>query len=325
MTLLCRTAANLYWAGRHLERAEALARVVREHTALMVDLPTRVPLGWDALLAIPGTPGVTTIGNDERAVMQRLLADLTNPSSLAATLGHARENLRTTRPVLPRGTWRIVNELTGAVRDGIDSGVRRSGRDAFCERIIASCQRLDGFLAGGMSRDETWNFYRLGVAVERTDMVTRVLDVRAGALVGGGDDLGRDGLYRDAQWMSLLRSLDALQMYRRTTGAMIEPRRVLRFVLHDGRFPRSLRFGLDRIDRLTADLPPAPPVRAATDGARATLEAATTEPETAEALSAFADRLQTDLIVLDGALDTAYFTGAEVVDPEGGDLVDSGP
>lgn len=325
MTLLCRTAADLYWAGRHLERAEALARVVREHTALMVDLPTRVPLGWDALLAIPGAPGVSSVGNDERAVMHALLADPANPSSLLATLTNARENLRTTRPVLPRGTWRILNELVTAARDGVDGGVRRAGRDAFCERVIAACQRLDGFLAGGMSRDETWAFYRLGVAVERTDMVTRVLDVRAGALVEGGTALERDGLYRDAQWMSLLRSLDALQMYRRTTGAMIEPQRVLRFVLHDERFPRSLRYGLDRVDRLVDDLPPSAPVRDAALRARATLQAASPEPTTSSELSAFADRLQQDLITIDGAVTVAYFLGAEVVDPTGDDLVDSGP
>ena len=54
MSLLCRTAENLYWMGRYLERAESLTRLVREHTVLITDLPVSTGVKWDSLLAIPG-------------------------------------------------------------------------------------------------------------------------------------------------------------------------------------------------------------------------------------------------------------------------------
>ena len=52
--LLSRVAENLYWAGRYLERAEDTARIVREHTNLIIDLPLRAPVTWEPLLAVVG-------------------------------------------------------------------------------------------------------------------------------------------------------------------------------------------------------------------------------------------------------------------------------
>lgn len=309
MTLLCRTAENLYWAGRYLERAEALTRVVREHTALIVDLPTTVPLGWDPLLAIPGEIGdfwTRYPRADELAVMTYLLADQDNPSSLVSSLHAARENLRTTRAVLPRGTWRILNELVMYVTQGIDVGVRRGGRYNYCERVIAGCQRLYGFLAGGMCRDATWDFYQLGIQIERADMTARVLDVRAGGLVEVGD-ASAAAIYRDSQWLSLLRALDGLQMYRRSTGAMIEPARVVAFVLDDPHFPRSIRFCLDEIDRALKVLPPAGDTLELSQNVRLLLSQATETSWTGDALHRFADVVQQALVTVDGALSDAYF------------------
>ena len=53
--LLSRVAEDLYWAARYLERAEDTARIVREHTNLIVDLPRRSPLTWEPLLALTGS------------------------------------------------------------------------------------------------------------------------------------------------------------------------------------------------------------------------------------------------------------------------------
>ena len=55
LMLLSRVAENLYWSARYLERAEDTARIVREHTNLLVDLPDDgAPVTWEPLLAIIG-------------------------------------------------------------------------------------------------------------------------------------------------------------------------------------------------------------------------------------------------------------------------------
>ena len=256
MSLLCRTAEHLYWFGRYLERAESVTRLVREHTVLITDLPVSTGVKWDSLLAIPGEAESFHQRFDsgtEANVMAFLLADATNPSSLLWSLRWARENLRTTRAAMPRGTWRLLNELLQYVDAEVEAGCRRGHRMEFCERVVAGCQRLTGFLVGSMGRDPAWDFYQLGMLAERADMTSRVLDVRAGALVGIDGDT--EGSFSDSQWVSLLRSLDGLQLYRRVTRALVEGDRVVRFVLTERQFPRSVGACFAGIGDLLAVLP----------------------------------------------------------------------
>ena len=96
------------------------------------------------------------------------------------------------------------------------------------------CQRIVGILAGTMSRDAAYSMLRLGRNIERADMTTRVLDVRAGSLIGGV------GAFDDIQWLGVLQSLSALQMYRRATRAPLDSDSVVRFCLQSREFPRSV-------------------------------------------------------------------------------------
>lgn len=322
MTLLCRTAEHLYWMGRYLERAESLTRLVREHTALITDLPVSAGLGWDALLAIPGETGPFFERYDvadEANVMTYLLADQKNPSSLVWSLRWARENLRTTRATMPRGTWRILNELAQYVSSSVELGCLRGRRHEFCERVVGGCQRLSGFLAGSMGRDPAWDFYQLGVLLERADMSSRLLDVRAGALVSLGDD--NEAAFRDSQWVSLLRSLDGLQLYRRVTRSLIEGDRVVRFVLGERQFPRSVSSCLQSMGTLLTALPDVAGAERARDAAAEALQRIDELPATGwthASLHRQADDIQLTLAGLDRIIVAAYFRleGA-VDDPDG--------
>lgn len=311
MTLLCRTAENLYWMGRYLERAESLTRLVREHTALITDLPVSSGVGWDCLLAIPGETGpffdryeVT----DEANVMTYLLADPDNPSSLVSSMRWARENLRTTRATMPRGTWRILNELTQYTASTAATGSRRGRRHDFCERVVGGCQRLTGFLAGSMGRDPAWDFYQLGVLAERADMTSRVLDVRAGALVSLGD--AGETSFADSQWVSLLRSLDGLQLYRRVTRSLVEGDRVVAFALTERQFPRSIAACLHGMTGLLDALPAiagSEAARAATQAEIDRLDTLPTAGWTPSLLHRQADEIQLTLAALDRDIDSVYF------------------
>ena len=117
--------------------------------------------------------------------------------------------------MIPREAWVVVNDLHLYVSSNTASTVSPgASRTRFLERVIAEHQRLVGILAGTMSRDEAYTLLRLGRHVERADMTTRVLDVRAGcADWPSGEDRQA---FDDVQWTSVLRSLSALQMYHRT-------------------------------------------------------------------------------------------------------------
>ena len=151
--LLSRVAENLYWAARYLERAEDTARIVREHTNLIVDLPVTVPVTWQPLLAITGT--VEEFDETERIVGETdiihfLIAERDNTGSVVMCVEQARENLRTTREVIPRDAWQAVNDLYLYVASHRTEGVERRGRNRFLDRVIADAQRMVGILAGTM-------------------------------------------------------------------------------------------------------------------------------------------------------------------------------
>lgn len=304
--LLSRVAENLYWAARYLERAEDTARIVREHTNLLVDLPYSSLVSWEPLLAIVGT----RVAFDERysladepSIMTWLISDRNNGGSLLRSVESARENLRSCREVLPREAWQVMNDLFLFVLSGHPDGVARAGRSRFLERVVNETQRIVGVLAGTMSRDEAYEVIALGRTLERADMVTRVLDVRASSL--GHVDAQADR-HPDAQWASVLRCLSAFQMFHRSKREPVSGPAVVDFLLHDEKFPRALRHCLLAAGRSVAELPQAAPVLEAIAAATELLLEAGSDLAPTE-LHTLMDRLQGAIGVIHDAAADAYF------------------
>lgn len=260
--LLSRTAENLYWLGRHLERAESVARIVSEHTKLLVDLPVDVDSDWTALLAITGTEATheARYGTcDETMVITHLMADFTNPTSVLRTVANARENLRVSRQMLPSVLWETLNVMHASLTVNASACVNRSDRLEVCSSIIASCQQIVGIISGSISRDAAYRFYELGRAIERADMVTRVLDVRAaGLLAESAKPLvppADRSPYEDVRWMGVLRTLDAQHSFSRTMSGTINADSVVTFLVDDELFPHSVAHCLSHVISMLSELP----------------------------------------------------------------------
>lgn len=254
--MLSRLAENLYWHGRYLERAEDLARLINVNANLQLDLPGQLTPGWEPLIRITGTPDLFAELYDdksERNVVRYLLADERNPGSLRATLEFARENLRSARDLLPREVWEQMNALYLKGQDELLSNLSKRRRHEFLRELILDCQQLAGTLLGCMSQDDAYTFILLGRYLERADMTTRILDVRANDLLP--DDLENLPPYESIQWMSVLKSLTAYQMYRRHVRLRVNGSDVLRFLLRNDEFPRSVMFCLGALESLLSDLP----------------------------------------------------------------------
>ncbi|MGE0881481.1 MAG: alpha-E domain-containing protein [Acidimicrobiia bacterium] len=245
--LLARVAENLYWAGRYLERAEDTARLLREYTNLMVDLPTVVPVRWAPLHLLTGDYHPDA---DEHAVMTTLIGDNESGSSVVTSVRLARENLRTARDVIPQELWQVVNDLHLYVASNRSEGVARATRQRFLERVVSEAQRAAGVMDGVMSRETAYRVFRLGMVLERADLTLRILDVSAVAF----GSPGAAELHASVQWASALRSAAALQMFRRANRGVPAAATVVRFLLLDERFPRSVIGCLDEIERCGTDL-----------------------------------------------------------------------
>ena len=257
--LLSRVAERIYWAARYLERAEDTARIVRAHTEMLADLPSQSVAMWKPLIAIAGSSaqfdarfgGVVS----EAAVVAFLLSDHENSGSVVSCVSAARENLRTTRETIPRDGWQALNDTYLYVNVEVDRGVDRRARERFLGRVIGDSRRIDGILATTMNHDEAYAMWRLGRAIERADMTTRVLGVRAAAVLSAADSSSDERRYDELQWMGVLRSLSGLQMYSRAVRGPIEGSAVVHFLLEHDRFPRAVRALLRETRRALNELP----------------------------------------------------------------------
>jgi uncharacterized alpha-E superfamily protein len=307
--MLSRLAENLYWHGRYLERAEDLARLVNVTSHLNMDLPSGLSSGWEPLIRITGNAAVFDAldqSPNERQVVRFLLVSGDNPSSLQTTLELARETLRSARDLVPRQVWEQMNALYLKSKERLGGHLSKRLRQDFLEGLILDCQQMAGTLLGTMSQDHAYDFILIGRYLERADMITRILEVRGYDLLPDtSDELGP---FESVQWMSVLKSLTAYQMYRRHVRARVKGADVLRFLLHDEQFPRSVMFGLRVLEVLLGGLPGDDDraMRVVTRLQRIINETQLDDLK-GKALAGFMDKLQIELADVDGAIRQTWF------------------
>ncbi|TVQ36707.1 MAG: alpha-E domain-containing protein [Wenzhouxiangella sp.] len=254
--MLSRLAENLYWHGRYLERAEDLARLINVNAHLNLDLPSGLSAGWEPLVRITGNAARFKAEEreaGERQVVRFLLSDEANSGSLKATLENARENLRSARDLLPREVWEQMNGLYIKGNEQLTGNLSKRRRHEFLRELILDCQQIAGTLLGCMSQDHAYDFILIGRYLERADMTTRILEVRGYDLLP--DDIENLSPYESIQWMSVLKSLTGYQMYRRHVRLRVNGNDVLRFLLRNDEFPRSVMFCLRALEALIEGLP----------------------------------------------------------------------
>ncbi|HTQ36185.1 MAG TPA: alpha-E domain-containing protein [Steroidobacteraceae bacterium] len=315
--MLSRAAESLYWMARYLERAENTARLINATQQLLLDLPRGASFGWDALTRIVGLDKLfqqNYAEPDEASVVDFLLNSQRNPGSIQSCIRFARENCRVMRDVLPRDLWERVNSLFLASRRYSQPGLTRRDRRDMLQELIYDRQSVTGVLASCMSHDVAWQFIGLGEHIERADMSTRILDIQSAVLLPQQHQ--QQGPAEPAHallWVGVLNSLSALQMYRRHAASAgagdggITGDSVLRYLICDPHFPRSVMFCLDALETHLAELPHnLDPLRALRIAQRRT-DRATAEDLGPGRRHDFLDAIQGDLAQIHDAVAREYF------------------
>lgn len=307
--MLSRIAENLYWMTRYLERSEDTARLINAVTLMALDLPPEGRFGWDALIRIAGLDQAFRDRYehaDETSVMQFLISDESNPSSIISCVTHARENTRTFRDLLPPECWESVNELYLNTKQHLRGSLERRRRYEILQSVIRDCQGMVGLLVGTMSRDDAFHFMRLGRHIERADMTSRILDVAHAVILPSSDVTAAP--YNGLIWMNILKALSAYQMYRRYVGVRSESGDVIGFLFNNSAFPRSIRYCMQQIgDVLNGPLPSAPPASETVAQIMKVLDNADMPALAKLGLHEFIDAFQSLLIRLDAQLKHEYF------------------
>lgn len=242
--MLSRVADSIYWMSRYTERAENVARFIDVNLHLMLDLPVESRQQWEPLVTVTGDHDLFTqkYGKATRdSVIEFLTFDYDYPNSIVACLRLARENARSIREVISSEMWESINEsyLLMTSKNAKEEAIRDP--HPFFTKVKMCNQHLIGIREVTMSHGEAWYFSQLGELIERADKTSRILDVKYFILLPNAEYVGTP--YDNIQWAALLKSVSALEMYRKRYHR-ISPDQVADFLLFDREFPRAIRYCL---------------------------------------------------------------------------------
>lgn len=309
--MLSRVAENLYWMARYLERTENLARLVGASASLMLDLPQRLSPGWQPLVTITGNQSrYDELARDdsEKSVVKFVVSEPKNPGSMLSSIARAREIARTVRDILPRDVWEHINELYLYVGEHAAEAAAKRTRYAFLGHVTTCTQALTGMFEGIFSEGDALSFLTIGRNIERADMSSRIVDVRAAAMMAAANEEELRP-FESVLWMSVLRSLSGYQMYRLKTRERVHGAGVVRFLLADDHFPRACVCCLRRAEEVLHRLPNSLPLLRRVARMRRAIRHTEFESLAQDELHGFIDRLQLSLARTNDELARIYFVG----------------
>ncbi len=250
MTLLARTAENLFWMARYVERAESVARLLYA-TLRISQMASAYPEEtneWETALRgaacdqlfFDRHPAATP-----EAVIAFMAFSDDNPSSIRNCLRSARQNARSVRTALTSDTWEAINaswlELKRVdTRDFSPRGINR-----FIGWVKETSLRIDGSAMRTMLRSDRYWFTRLGLYIERADTTARLLEIKCNLLLPREERVG--GSLDYYQWTALLRAVSAQSAYHWVYRQHLRPDLIADLVILREEMPRSLASCYDNL------------------------------------------------------------------------------
>ncbi len=261
--MLSRTADHLFWMARYMERAENTARMldVNYQTSLLPQSAAAAEQGWKGLLGISELSGdfASRYGAvTARSVMEYMVSDPENGSSIRNCLMAARENARAVRGTLTTEVWETQNQTWLEFQRMVSGGAFLKDPGAAFEWVKFRSHLSRGVTVGTMLQDDAFHFLRIGSFLERADNTARLLDVKFHAVesefFGGSDGIaqsqsqsetdsprsGRDVEYDFYHWSAILRSVSGFEVYRKVYRNVIRPEKVAELLILRPDMPRSL-------------------------------------------------------------------------------------
>ncbi len=241
--MLGRTAGHLYWTFRYLERAENMARLVDAGFRIALTHSSSVDNEWVSVLQATSSQEAYDALNDTyatRTVVNFLLRESANPSSVLAAMQCARTNARAARTALTREVWEAVNGAWIQICEALNRPVAQSNLPAVLTLIRQQCALVRGAMRGTMLRNDIFGFSEMGMLVERADATARILDVKYYVLLPSASLVG--SRIDNIQWETILRAVSADRAFNWLNGGEISASAIADFLIFDRRLPRSLSY-----------------------------------------------------------------------------------
>ncbi len=249
--MLSRTADHLFWMARYTERAENTARMldVTFQTSLLPQSDQSAEQGWRSVLGISELQAIYDRKHESvRAseVINFMINDPDNPSSLVACLTAARENARAVRGALTTEVWETQNATWLEMKRLLGQPILKQDPSAFLEWVKYRSHLSRGVAIGTMLRDEAFSFVRLGTFLERADNTARMLDIKYNSV--DENEVKAEASELDYYyWAAILRSVSAFEIYRKVYRDVITPERVAELLVLRVDMPRSLHACMEAV------------------------------------------------------------------------------
>ena len=259
--MLSRTAADLYWLSRYFERAENTARMLDVAWNLSL-IPFAVNAREEiaAPLVISGSGALYEQCHGEvriDRVLHFFTLDENNPGSIFHCLRDARENAHAVRGKITAEMWESVNSTWLELREIRALGVDGYGASEFFDWVKNRSHLFRGVAHGTMRRGDAFEFWRMGVFIERAENTIRLLAARAHTFKPSGPAQRADTATLDYyQWGTLLRSVNAYKAYREIYKSQIDLRRVVELLTLNPEIPRSVMACVEEIYEILEGLRP---------------------------------------------------------------------
>lgn len=244
--MLGKTAGGLFWMSRYLERSENTARLIEAGFRIALTRPGGDE--WQSVLLTASAAGSYAAVHDEveqSKVIDFLLRDTNNSSSVMSCIAAARQNARLVRTALTREVWEAVNETYMVLKNRL----ARPVTDRHLPETLAEVRQHSAYVVGAlqtsMLRNDVFDFARLGTFLERADNTARILDVKYYVLLPSVAQVGSS--LDNVQWETILRSVSGVRAFSWLTQGDVTPMGIADFLIFDPRMPRSLRFSVSKL------------------------------------------------------------------------------
>ena len=251
--MLSRTAENLFWSARYIERADSLARLleVGYRISLIPNTKSGYINEWESILETSGIKKdyLNKYKNISREkIIFFLLFDKGNPSSITNCIKNARENIRMVRTAVTLEVWNAVNS---SFHD-MNSNIKQTKSilkelPQIIEWVKKQVNLIRGTILNTQLINDGYDFLILGTYFERADFTARIINVKYFILLPSVNYVGTD--VDNFQWSMMLRSISSYRAFKWAYGQEeINYVKIIDFLILNLTCPRSLIFSIEKID-----------------------------------------------------------------------------
>ena len=246
--MLSRTAENLYWISRYMERAESMARLLDVgYRMSLFPNPNGYHNEWSSVLSAAGVMQgyITKYDKIEQGKVQDyIFFDKDNPSSVFNCILNARNNALIVRTSFTREAWLAINHTYQEMLKFKKNEYTLADIPKFNEWTIQQVNMFRGAVSS-LLRNDGYHFIFLGSFIERADSSARLLDVKYFVLLPSASHVG--GSLDNLQWSVILRSLSSFRAFRWAYDGDITSSKIADFFILNNDCSRSLSFCVNNI------------------------------------------------------------------------------